>query len=517
VNGRGQPVSAADDVGAALRAVGRRAWPAALVFALTLLAALGVSRLGPSRYQATAEILLQQPDQVNAVLNPDAITSAANVQREVNTNAQLITSVPVLDSVRRQLGLHESARELASRLSVAGEATSNLVEITAEDVEPRRAARVATAVAEQYQTYRRRSAQEAIGSAVDAAAILLQGMDAAARRSAEGRALEARLHQLETGAAVATGGVQVVRPASLPSTAEPRVPPLTAAVILLLALTLAGVAVLVLEHVDRRLLDEADVASAFGKTVIARVPAPGARAGGMRRRIEAFDALAVRLRSRSGAGRVVMVAAAAPYAHDDVAIRLTEALADLEPRALLIDADLRLDRGAPDELTDSGGLTSVLLGRSTLDDELVLASYRQDDDDPLPVRAWEFLPAGSGASRPTALLGGCEMSALLALVRDRAEVVLVTTPAFGSGADASVLAPLCDEILLVVRERSATREQAERTCRALEGIATPIAGVILESGAPSRRWPFARRRRRLVIRRERRRADESSRPSAARA
>ena len=92
-----------------LRAVARRAWAAA-IFLLTLVAALAASRVGPSRYEATAQILLQQPDQVNAVLNPDAITSAANVQREVNTNAQLITSVPVIDAVRRQLRLARACR-----------------------------------------------------------------------------------------------------------------------------------------------------------------------------------------------------------------------------------------------------------------------------------------------------------------------------------------------------------------------------------------------------------------------
>ena len=110
----------------------------AAIFALTLIATVGVSRLGASSYEATAQILLQQPDQVNAVLNPDAITSAANVQREVNTNAQLITSVPVIDAVRRQLRLTESVPDLVDRLSVTGEATSNLVEITARDGAPDR-------------------------------------------------------------------------------------------------------------------------------------------------------------------------------------------------------------------------------------------------------------------------------------------------------------------------------------------------------------------------------------------
>ncbi len=41
---------------------------------------------------------------MNAVLNPDATASAANAQREVNTNADLITSIPVVDAVRHSSG-----------------------------------------------------------------------------------------------------------------------------------------------------------------------------------------------------------------------------------------------------------------------------------------------------------------------------------------------------------------------------------------------------------------------------
>ncbi len=487
----------AEDLGRVLRAVGRRARMSAAIFALTLIAAVGVSRLGASSYEATAQILLQQPDQVNAVLNPDAITSAANVQREVNTNAQLITSVPVIDAVRRQLRLTESVPDLVDRLSVTGEATSNLVEITARDGAPDRAARIATAVAGQYQDYRRRSAQDAIGSAVSAAAIRLRGMDAATRGSAEGEALEARLHQLETGAAVATGGVQVVRPAAIPSAPEPRITRLSAAVALVLGLTLAGLAVVLLERTDRRLLDEQDVEDAFGQPVIGRIPAVGRRESGERRRVEAYDALAVRLKSGAASprGRVIMLAAPAPRARDDVAIRLAEALADLTPRVMLIEADLRNEGG---ELAESGGLTAILCEQSTLEEEIVLASYRQDDD-PLPARAWELLPAGRGTSRPTALLGSREMEALVARARELAGIVIVAAPSLAPGADALVLAHLCDEIVVVVHARSTTREQAAGARRVLASGSAPVAGIVVESGGQKRRRPLRHRRRRQIL------------------
>jgi polysaccharide biosynthesis transport protein len=256
--------------------------------------------------------------------------------------------------------------------------------------------------------------------------------------------------------------------------------------------------------------------------VMARIPAPGRRGGHNRRRIEAFDALAARLRSTgpSPHGRLVMLAAAAPYAGDDVAVRLTEALADLEPRVMLIDADLRHESsGAGAELAESGGLTAILCDQSTLEDEIVLASYRQDGDDPLPARAWELLPAGTGASRPTALLGSPEMEALLARARNRADIVIVAAPSLASGADTLVLAPLCDEIVVVVRERSATRDEARGARQVLAATSTPVVGLIIEQGTPARRSPAPPRRRLPAVlhRRSGSRDEEPGRASAARA
>jgi Mrp family chromosome partitioning ATPase len=215
----------------------------------------------------------------------------------------------------------------------------------------------------------------------------------------------------------------------------------------------------------------------------------------------------------------MMLAAAAPYADDDVAIRLAEAMADLEPRVMQIDADLRHEsRGAGAELAESGGLTAILCDQSTLEEEIVLASYGQDGDDPLPARAWELLAAGCGASRPTALLGSPAMEALLVRARDRADIVIVAAPSLASGADPLVIAPLCDEIVVVVRERSATRDQARAARQVLAGTSTSVVGLISEHGAPAR-WAPAQSRRRLpaILHGRSGARDEPNRPSAARA
>jgi Mrp family chromosome partitioning ATPase/capsular polysaccharide biosynthesis protein len=494
-----EPATPAQDFVAVLRAVRRHTLAATAIIALTLLVTIGVSRLGASDYEATAQILLQQPDQVNAVLNPGTIPSAANAQREVNTNAQLITSVPVADAVRRQLHLSQSVHDLLARMSVSGEATSNLVEITVSDERPDRAAQVATAVAQQYQAYRRESAQKAIQLAIDAAQTRLSVMDGTVRQSSEGQALERRLHQLETGQAVVTGGVQIVRPARVPSGAVPRVSWLTAAVAIMLGLLLAALAVFVLDRLDRRLLDEDAVKDAFGGfDVIARIPARSQSGHHSRERVEAFDRLAARLHfaTPERPGYVVLVASMSATPGDDVAIRLAEAMAELEPRVLLIDADLRHEGSAAGAVVADGGLTAVLRGESSFDEEIVLATYDHDDDDWRP-RAWALLPPGPGSGRPASLLGGLEMDAVVAEGRARSDSVILAVPSVTSGADALALARLCDEIVLVVRERSVTLEQVATAREVLGSAPAPVLGIVLERRGASRRslpgpWRHAR-------------------------
>jgi capsular polysaccharide biosynthesis protein len=515
----------AEDLASVLRAL-RRHWPAAVaILAATLLTAVAITQSRPTHYEAAAEILLQQPDQVNSVLNPDGITSAANAQREVNTNTDLITSVPVANAVRRRLGLTESASALIDQLSVSGESTSNLVEIVARDARPDRAAAIATAVAVEYQNYRRRSAQDAIGLAIRAARQRLAAMNVAGRESAEGQALLTRLHQLQTGSAVATGGVQVVRAAEVPEAPAPRMRPLTTAVVVLLGLVLAAIAVFLLARTDRRLHDEDDAESAFGLPVITRIPGRRRRAMGEDpARLDAFDALAARLRpGRSQhAARTLMVAPAVGRRGDDFTVHLAAALAELGERVLVIEADIRSDgRAARGPLLVSGGLTAILRGDSTLDAELVLASRAETADDGEPMGAssgaWQLVAAGPGTRRPTPLLAGAAMEELVREARERADVVIIAAPALTAAGDCLALAPLCDAIVVVVGERAVARDAAERVRDVLSATPTPVLGIVFEQRSGDSWSPPPEREGRRSRPVSSGPSGEQARPSSARA
>jgi Mrp family chromosome partitioning ATPase len=87
------------------------------------------------------------------------------------------------------------------------------------------------------------------------------------------------------------------------------------------------------------------------------------------------------------------------------------------------------------------------------------------------------------------------MRSLLAVARRRADVVVVAAPSMTAGADVLALAPLCDETIIVVRERVTTRDDARRVRDALEAASARVRGIILEDGGRAQPWPARRQRR----------------------
>ncbi len=256
------PTERAQEFAAALR----RRWPAALlVFAVTLVSAAALTEMQHKQYDATAQILLQPTDRVQADISPGSVPSPADAERDVNTYAQMITVAPVAYAVRRELGLSTTLPGLASKISVSGEATSNLVTITARDRSPVEAARLATAFATQYQIYRRQTAVQQIDQALESA-------QASNGANVTGSLVAQRVQQLQAAAASETGGVQIIRVASRPSyPASPKV--LTSIVVgLIAALILAVAAVFGLEAVDRRLLGGPQFQAAFGAPLLGTIP-----------------------------------------------------------------------------------------------------------------------------------------------------------------------------------------------------------------------------------------------------
>jgi Mrp family chromosome partitioning ATPase len=99
------------------------------------------------------------------------------------------------------------------------------------------------------------------------------------------------------------------------------------------------------------------------------------------------------------------------------------------------------------------------------------------------------------------------MARVLESARERADDVIVAAPPLDQPASALGLATLCDAILVVVRERATTRDEARAARAALMATTTPVVGIALAREPARRRLPqpllAARARRRGGWRRSR--------------
>jgi len=94
-----------------------------------------------------------------------------------------------------------------------------------------------------------------------------------------------------------------------------------------------------------------------------------------------------------------------------------------------------------------------------------------------------FLPAGARPHNPAELLGSQRMRALLQQERDDVDVIVLAAPPVFPMADAAVLAPAAEGVLLVVHIGTTPLEAARRARRQLETVGAQVVGTVA-TGAP---------------------------------
>jgi len=492
-----------------LRAVRRRWRVVLLLTVLVTGVALALSLSSESQYDATTDLLLQDQQPANSLLDAGASTASSDPERDLATNVELIKVGSTADTVRRQLNLPMTTEQLLDRISAQTSNNSNVVSIVVRDPNATRAAQIANAFADAYVRFRRDSARRRYTEAADLAARQLAGLSTTERDTTEARDLQARQRELEIAAALQTGGVEVVRRASVP--AEPARPrPLLSAILgLLLGLVLGVVTALAMELFDRRLKDESAVEDFFGLPVLAAIPRPSRRNAPLNdpSGIEPYGLLAANLslsagyrdgeppRSRRDTGRVSMITS--PSAGDgktSVTFGVAAAYARLGQRVIVIEADLRRPAfGRYMHLATSGGLAAVLAGDRQLEDELV---WLDADAVPSPL-AGDFadgligaLPAGELPLNPQRALSQPAMKDVVKRARSLADVVLLDTAPVGTVNDATTILKLVHDVVLVVRLGQTTKEAARRALRVLSNVRSQLVGVVVTDAAASERYGY---------------------------
>jgi capsular exopolysaccharide synthesis family protein len=164
-----------------------------------------------------------------------------------------------------------------------------------------------------------------------------------------------------------------------------------------------------------------------------------------------------------------ITSAAAGEGKSTTAANLAIALAEGGQRVIVIDADLRHPMlHTLFGLDGHEGLASLLTGEQT---QLPL----QDTQAP----GVRVLTSGPACANPLQVLASRRFDQVLALARAQADFVLVDTPPAGALADAAVLAPRLEGIVLVVSAGRTKRDLARRAREQLVRVNANLLGVVL--------------------------------------
>lgn len=145
---------------------------------------------------------------------------------------------------------------------------------------------------------------------------------------------------------------------------------------------------------------------------------------------------------------------------------------DFQRRVCVVDADLRHPRlhrlfGVPED----PGLADVLTGQIALADALT-----QVEDQQITV-----LSAGTPSAHPSELLGSRAMRQTVETLREQFDRVIIDAPPTSPIADAGILAPLVDRVVLVVRAGVTTKPAIHEAVAAIGS--TNLLGAILNDAA----------------------------------
>jgi len=394
-------------------------------------------------YRATTTLFVSMHDQTDTTqLNQGNVFIQARVQSYAEMAASPLVTRPVVKALK----LPMTPEQLASQITATAGVDTVLVRINVTDTEPRRAARISNAVSERF-------------------ADMVSGLER------------------PTGSKTSPVKLSVTEPAATPGAPFSPRPMVNLALGLLCGLALGIGSAVLRESLDtsvhtRKAL--ADLVSEAGgppvlgsivhdlhnaqNLVAARQDAHGLRA-------EGFRQLRTNLRfvDVDRPPKVIAVTSALPgEGKTSVAINLAAVLAESGAKVCLVETDLRRPTAARAlGLIADAGLTTCLIGQAHVQQVLQSAG------------TFTVLTSGPVPPNPAELLGSEQFSTVIGTLSEEFDHIVVDTSPVLPVADTSVMAPVVDGYVLVVRAARTGRPQVVAALDALQRGSTPVLGTVL--------------------------------------
>ena len=457
---------------------------------LSVAAAVTFSSAQKKQYAATAELLVQPPSGSVPIAGTQPTVSPTSVLTEL----QLVTSAPVKERVTKRLGFTPS-------ISAKEVGQTNVISLTATAPISDKAAQAANTYAQTFVAYERSTAIDALAAAeqqlegqitaLGTQLALLESESSPPEGTISALAgqeavLKEQLAQLQVVGAETPGEVEVVSPASPPtSPSSPK--PLRNGVIALGIGLLLGVGVaFTAEYFDDKVYtkDEAEQLSG-GLTVVAMIP--GVKSWKRSKRpmlitevdpfspvTEAYRSLRVSLQFATPDVEfktILVTSASGAEGKTSTVANLGVVLAKAGQRVVVVGCDLRRPRiGAFFGQSETPGFTSVLVGRHELKDALQPVANTP---------GLTLLASGPPLPNSAELLGSDKAAEIFRLLAFDFDVVLIDSPPLLPVADPLVLAGYADAVLMVVMVGLTTRAQVDRASELLAQVNARPTGIVL--------------------------------------
>ncbi len=504
------------------RVVFRHKW---LIIQVTLVAAVAaatVSYVQTPVYTATAQLVSSPPD-VSGVLSGSNVRAfSQDPARRIATQVELFKSVEVARIAAEKIGYRGKPQALSDKVKASAVGQTDVIEVSATDTDPERAAAIANAMADAFVAFQAsrslatiQTLTKQIGDRLQSAKADLDRLDAefravlnskkpgnaealTAQRDAaleEYTSLKQKYDDLQIQASLQQDSAVVSERAAVPVGPSAPRPIRNTALAGVLGLLLGIGLGFLRERLDDSVNSKERIEDAIGAPLLGVIPdfstratrkksAPPALAGHHAGGAEAFRRLRtnVRFLQLDQPLRTVGVSSAkADEGKSTVAANLAISLAQSGLRIVLLTADLRkpsLHRAFT--LPSATGLMGVLTGETPL--ESALQAVGVEGGQTLTV-----LTAGPVPPNPSEVLGSRSMHKALGALRERFDMVLVDLPPLLPVADAAVLAPYLDGVLLVARAGHTSQGELRHAREALAKVKATVLGGVLNAVKPKGR------------------------------
>lgn len=471
-------------------------------------------------YQASTQILLQ-PTRSESIFQPGVVTIDAT--RAIQNELKVINSLSVRTAVREAFGAPVS-------ISAASGGEDDVIILSATDTDPEEAARKVNVYAETYQAARLEAIvddlarskevlqqqvndfqtqidevneplaeidERILNTPVDTqeyAELVLERESINTRVQAQRSELESQLSDYQQRLQIlqlserltTTGGVQILNPATVPS--SPISPTIVRNLVqaALIGLFLGIGLALLIEQVDDSIRSSSDLERAVrGLPLVGLIPMDegwrnkdqprvSMRAAPMSATAEAYRGLRTTIQYMAlhrPMGVVQVTSANAREGKTSTTANLAFAFAEAGMQVAVVGCDLRRPRTHSFLGVDGSiGMTSVLLGELSLD-----AALQQSPLHP-NIRV---LPSGPRPPNPSELLSLDRTSNLIRSLLDQHAIVFLDCPPVLPVTDSLVLSRTVDASLFVARANVTSKRQAKRAIERLSQVDSPLIGTIL--------------------------------------